>query len=61
MEACDVCLTDKRKILSADDVLWAFRSLGFDEYSRVLSVFLERYREAVKKDASNQFTTPTNH
>ncbi|KAK0558650.1 Senecionine N-oxygenase [Tilletia horrida] len=43
-EANERCLADRRKTISGDDLLTAFRLLGLDEYHEVLRIFLTRYR-----------------
>jgi hypothetical protein len=43
-EAADRCAEEKRKTINGDDVLYAMRALGFDEYEAVCSVWLARYR-----------------
>lgn len=44
-EANDRCLQEKRKTVSADDLLEAMESLGFDNYVEPLRTFLRRFRE----------------
>ncbi|MCO5600972.1 hypothetical protein L7F22_055089 [Adiantum nelumboides] len=44
-EANDVCLKEKRKTLSGDDVICAMKILGFDNYVELLKVYLHRYSE----------------
>ncbi|KAG6524463.1 hypothetical protein ZIOFF_014372 [Zingiber officinale] len=44
-EANERCQREQRKTVTADDVLWAMRKLGFDDYLEPLSLFLHRYRE----------------
>lgn len=43
-EAADRCLDEKRKTINGDDVLYAMRTLGFDDYEAVCNVWLSRYR-----------------
>ncbi|PWN43000.1 histone-fold-containing protein [Ceraceosorus guamensis] len=45
-EAADRCLDEKRKTINGDDVLYAMRTLGFDDYEAVCNVWLSRYRMA---------------
>ncbi|CAJ0600811.1 unnamed protein product [Cylicocyclus nassatus] len=45
-EANDKCLSEKRKTISADDLLEAITNMGFDNYVAPLQLFLERYRAA---------------
>ncbi|KAK6748672.1 hypothetical protein RB195_001343 [Necator americanus] len=47
-EANDKCLSEKRKTISADDLLEAITNMGFDNYVAPLQLFLERYRAAHK-------------
>ncbi|CAN6448391.1 unnamed protein product [Victoria cruziana] len=44
-EANDRCQREQRKTITADDVLWAMRKLGFDDYVEPLSVYLQKFRE----------------
>ncbi|CAN6479791.1 unnamed protein product [Victoria cruziana] len=45
-EANRRCQFERRKTITADDVLWAMRKLGLDDYVGPLSVYLRRFREA---------------
>ncbi len=49
-EASDKVLSEKRKTITGDDVLWAMSTLGFDKYVEPLKVYLARYRESVKQE-----------
>ncbi|KAL5701178.1 Nuclear transcription factor Y subunit B-5 [Ranunculus cassubicifolius] len=51
-EASDRCLREKRKTVNGDDICWAMRSLGFDDYVEPLKRYLHRYRE-VEEERSN--------
>ena len=44
-EANDRCKLEKRKTITAEDLLWAMNSLGFDDYVEPLTLYLQRYRE----------------
>ena len=43
-------LSEKRKTITGDDVLWAMSTLGFEKYVEPLKVYLARYRESVKQE-----------
>jgi histone H3/H4 len=43
-EANDKCLLEKRKTINGDDILFAMKQLGFDEYDTVCRIWLSRYR-----------------
>lgn len=49
-EASDKCGVEKRKTINGDDVLYAMRVLGFDNYEEVLRVYLSRYRMAQEQN-----------
>ncbi|WOG87897.1 hypothetical protein DCAR_0207130 [Daucus carota subsp. sativus] len=40
------CQKEQRKTITAEDVLWAMSSLGFDDYVEPLTFYLDRFREA---------------
>lgn len=44
-EGADKCLQEKRKTINGEDILSALRSLGFDNYEGVLTVYLAKLRE----------------
>lgn len=46
-EASDRCLQEKRKTVNGEDILWALESLGFDNYSTTLKVYLQKYRDVL--------------
>ncbi|VDO18509.1 unnamed protein product [Heligmosomoides polygyrus] len=59
-EANDKCMSEKRKTISADDLLEAINNMGFDNYVAPLQLFLERYRAAHKLGSGHSRShTPT--
>ena len=44
-EAADRATNEKRKTITGDDILYALKTLGFDEMSEVLLIYLAKYRE----------------
>ena len=44
-EASDKCLSEKRKTINGEDILFAMASLGFENYAEVLKIYLAKYRE----------------
>nr|UZF96624.1 LEC1 protein [Paeonia ostii] len=45
-EAKDHCKSEQRKIVTAEDLLWAMNNLGFHTYAVLLNVYLNRFRAA---------------
>jgi nuclear transcription Y subunit beta len=45
-EAAERCLSEKRKTITAEDLLWALGTLGFDDYVEPLRAYLQRYRDS---------------
>uniref|UniRef100_A0A0N4ZPG6 CBFD_NFYB_HMF domain-containing protein n=1 Tax=Parastrongyloides trichosuri TaxID=131310 RepID=A0A0N4ZPG6_PARTI len=45
-EASDKCALEKRKTITTEDILYAFKTLGFDNYHEYLSRFAKKYRAA---------------
>ena len=43
--ASDKCQQEKRKTINGDDVIFAMRTLGFDNYIEPLRAYLQKYRE----------------
>ena len=43
--ASERCQHEKRKTVNGEDILFAMTSLGFDNYSEALKIYLGRYRE----------------
>ncbi|TKY47039.1 Nuclear transcription factor Y subunit B-9 [Spatholobus suberectus] len=43
-KAKERCQSEYRKILNAEDLLWAIEKLGFDDYVGPLTTFMQRYR-----------------
>jgi len=43
-KAKEKCQSEYRKIMNADDLLWAIENVGFDQYIGPLSTFLQRCR-----------------
>ncbi|XP_028751650.1 nuclear transcription factor Y subunit B-5-like [Neltuma alba] len=44
-EASDKCRKERRKTVNGDDICWALKTLGFDDYAEPLKSYLHRYRE----------------
>ncbi|EGW30791.1 CCAAT-binding factor, subunit A [Spathaspora passalidarum NRRL Y-27907] len=44
-QAADRCILEKRKTMNGEDILWAMQSLGFENYSEALKIYLAKYRE----------------
>uniref|UniRef100_A0A0K0E9F0 CBFD_NFYB_HMF domain-containing protein n=1 Tax=Strongyloides stercoralis TaxID=6248 RepID=A0A0K0E9F0_STRER len=45
-EASDKCAMEKRKTITTEDILFAFKQLGFDNYYEYLTRFTKKYRAA---------------
>ena len=45
-EACDKWLSERRKTISGDDLLYAMHTLGFEKYIESLRLYLAKHREA---------------
>jgi histone H3/H4 len=43
-EANEICSKDKRKTITGDDIIAAFDSMGFDNYSRILQVYYIKWK-----------------
>ncbi|KAI9091847.1 histone-fold-containing protein [Phlyctochytrium arcticum] len=52
-EATDRCISEKRKTINGEDILWAMQSLGFDNYCQTMKAYLHRYRQSMKMDRAN--------
>ncbi|KAI8997801.1 nuclear transcription factor Y subunit B-3 [Pilobolus umbonatus] len=44
-ESSDRCQQEKRKTINGEDILWAMQSLGFENYTETLKIYLAKYRE----------------
>eukprot|EP00834_Sanchytrium_tribonematis_P007244 NODE_629_length_5211_cov_0.605243.p3 type:complete len:186 gc:universal NODE_629_length_5211_cov_0.605243:1636-1079(-) len=53
-EAADRCLQEKRKTINGEDILWAMENLGFENYSEVLKLYLQRFRDQSKPPGPQQ-------
>uniref|UniRef100_A0A1I7TGA0 CBFD_NFYB_HMF domain-containing protein n=1 Tax=Caenorhabditis tropicalis TaxID=1561998 RepID=A0A1I7TGA0_9PELO len=47
-EASDICNQMRRKTITADDLLTALESTGFDNFAEPMRIFLQKYRQAHK-------------
>lgn len=43
--ASEKCQQEKRKTVNGEDIIFAMTSLGFENYSEALRIYLVRYRE----------------
>jgi hypothetical protein len=46
-EASEKCHQEKRKTVNGEDILFAMTSLGFENYSEALKIYLSKYREVM--------------
>lgn len=53
-EANDKCVQEKRKTINGEDLIWAMRNLGFDNYAEPLSVYLSRYKETMSTEVGTE-------
>ncbi|KAI5949191.1 hypothetical protein KGF57_004789 [Candida theae] len=51
-QAADKCKLEKRKTLNGEDLLWAMYTLGFENYSETLKIYLAKYRSYEQQHAS---------
>ena len=49
-EANERCKKEHRKTISAEDVLWAMKNLGCDDYVEPLTIYLEKFRTIERED-----------
>jgi len=47
MPASEKCHQEKRKTVNGEDILFAMTSLGFENYSEALKIYLSKYRDVV--------------
>ena len=47
--ASEKCHQEKRKTVNGEDILFAMTSLGFENYSEALKIYLSKYREVITK------------
>ena len=57
-EACERCLSDRRKTINGDDLLSAMETLGFEKYLESLRVYLQKYRDVIKGDKAEEVPPP---
>lgn len=58
-EASEKCHQEKRKTVNGEDILFAMTSLGFENYSEALKIYLSKYREQSQSNRSeNQQNRP---
>ncbi|KAK6203498.1 uncharacterized protein RJT21DRAFT_2826 [Scheffersomyces amazonensis] len=50
-QAIDKCGLEKRKTLNGEDILWAMFTLGFENYSETLKIYLAKYRQYEQEQA----------
>ncbi|KAK9382670.1 histone-fold-containing protein [Kockiozyma suomiensis] len=46
-EASEKCSAEKRKTVNGEDILFAMTSLGFENYSETLKIYLAKYRQFI--------------
>ncbi|KAL7126451.1 hypothetical protein ABFS83_14G188500 [Erythranthe nasuta] len=51
-EASDRCHKENRKTVNGDDICWALRSLGFNNYSEAMLRYLQNFRGFERENAN---------
>lgn len=49
-EACEKCMSERRKTINGEDLMHAMNTLGYEKYVETLRVYLQKYREVIKGD-----------
>lgn len=52
--ASDRCQQEKRKTINGEDILWAMQSLGFENYTEALKIYLAKYREVRNREKERE-------
>ncbi|KAF8329393.1 histone-fold-containing protein [Cantharellus anzutake] len=65
-EAAEKCLIEKRKTIGGEDIVYAMKSLGFDNYAAVLQVYLAKLRQhqamvSAARSQAQDVDEPINH
>lgn len=60
-KAKDRCQSECRKIMNAEDLLWAIEELGFNDYVEPLTTFIQRYRNIEGVDLFTTHKEPISH
>lgn len=58
-QAIDKCKLEKRKTLNGEDILWAMYTLGFENYSETLKIYLAKYREFEQREVGKKLRQRT--
>jgi nuclear transcription Y subunit beta len=53
-EASEKCQQEKRKTVNGEDILFAMTSLGFENYSEALKIYLSKYREVSQSNRDRE-------
>lgn len=56
--ASEKCHQEKRKTVNGEDILFAMTSLGFENYSEALKIYLSKYRDVSLILATQARTLP---
>ncbi|KAK7305259.1 hypothetical protein VNO77_43161 [Canavalia gladiata] len=57
-KAKERCQSEYRKIMNAEDLLWALENLGFDESVGPLTIYLQRYRHSISDSLCTHLAEP---
>ncbi|KAG5051216.1 hypothetical protein JHK87_003414 [Glycine soja] len=60
-KAKEQCQSEYRKIMNAEDLLWAMKKLGFNDYVEPLTAFVQRYRNIEGSDLFTSHKEPIPH
>lgn len=60
-KAKEQCQSEYRKIMNAEDLLWAIEELGFNDYVEPLTTFIQRYRNIEGVDLFTTHKEPISH
>jgi len=57
-EACEKCLSERRKTINGDDLIFAMNTLGYEKYLDALRIYLHKYREFIKGERPEENSIP---
>ena len=53
-EANDKCNIEKRKIIKGEDIIYALNNLGFEKYSSILEIYLDKYKQSQNSNCNQE-------
>ena len=52
-EACEKCMSERRRTINGDDLMHSLNILGFEKYLEPLGIYVQKYKDLIKGEKTD--------